>query len=68
MEASDVLFSEENDHVLRLLNCLDKYLDPHYGYTFPCYDETIAALEEFRERNKDEKIYEEVERLLRMWG
>ena len=64
----DMLFSEEKDHVLRLLNCLDKYLDPYYGYTFSCYDETIAALEELREKNKDEKILEEVERLLRMWG
>ena len=28
----DVLFDGEKEHILRLLNCLDKYLDPYYGY------------------------------------
>ena len=62
----DVLFCEENEHVMRMLNCLDKYLDPWFGKGFPRY-ETLGALSELVESTDDEAIKAEAERLLELW-
>lgn len=64
----DLLFSEENEHVMRLLNCLDKYLDPYFGYELPYYGEILDALRELLTQNQDGAIQEEAERLLELWG
>ena len=65
---NDLLFSEENEHVLRLLNCLDRYLDPSYGYELSCREEVFEALEELIRVNGNEKVQEKAGRLLKMWG
>ena len=64
----DLLFSEENEHVMRLLNCLDKYLDPYFGHELPYYGEILDALRELLTQNLDSAIREEAERLLELWG
>ena len=63
----DVMFCEEDVHVIRLLNCLDKYLDPYYGYTFPWREETIDALCELYQTTENEAVRNEAERLIDMW-
>jgi hypothetical protein len=64
----DIFESEENEHIYRLLNCLDKYLDPYYGYGFSCRDETIKALRKLINETNDINIKEEANRLVEMWG
>lgn len=64
----DVLFSEENEHVVRMLNCLDKYLDPNYGCELPCRKEVLDALGELLRVNNDKEIQEKAKRLLDKWG
>ncbi len=60
----DVLFSEETEHVYRLLLCLERYLAPGSRYTLPYRDEVIDALEELLTVNQNDKIREETECLL----
>lgn len=40
-----------------LLLCLDKYLDPYYGYNLPYFDDIILLLQQqlFIEKDKDVK-------------
>ncbi|MBO4351803.1 MAG: hypothetical protein J6A01_12790 [Proteobacteria bacterium] len=64
---TEMLFCEENVHVIRMLNCLDKYLDPYYGCKFTCRSETIDALEALCDSTSDKEIKEEAERLIEMW-
>lgn len=64
----DVLFSEENEHVLRLLNCLDRYLDPYFDHVLACHSEVLDALKELLLVNKDENIQKKTAKLLRLWG
>ena len=61
----EVLSSEENEHVLRMLNCLEKYLGPNSSYDLPCRDEVLGALEELLKYNKDEGIQEKAKQLLK---
>ena len=64
----DILFCEENVHVMRMLNCLDKYLDPYYfGHTFTWGRETVEALDELIDTTDDENIKSEAQRLADMW-
>ena len=63
---TELLFCEDKVHVIRMLNCLDKYLDPYYGCVFTCRAETIHALEELYESTNDKEIKEETERLIEM--
>ena len=63
----EVLWCEEKEHVMRMLNCLDKYMDPSYGYEFPCRNETIGALMELVDSTDDEDIKEEAQRLIDLW-
>ncbi len=60
----EVLECEEKDHIMRLLNCLDRYMDPGFGYEFSCKYETIGALQELIDSTDDEDIRQEAERLI----
>lgn len=64
----DVLFSEEKEHVLRLLNCLERYLDPDLGKDLPCADEIPDALRELVRYDPDPAVRERAEGLLERWG
>ena len=65
---NDILFSEENEHVLRLLNCLDRYLDPSYGYELSRREDVLEALNELIRVNKNEEVQEKTRVLLEKWG
>lgn len=54
---NDYLIHASDKEKRSLLFCLDKYLDPYYGYPLPFFDEAIAVLEEhlFMEHNKEVK-------------
>ena len=62
-----VLFCDDNEHVMRLLNCLDRYFDPYYGYEFPCHAEAVGALCELLDTTDDEDIKNEAEHLIETW-
>lgn len=61
------LFCEENEHVLRMLRCLDKYLDPGSGHVFPCRNETFELLRELIKYSDDDNVKEEAKRLIDKW-
>ena len=63
----DILFSEENEHVLRLLNCLDRYLDPSYGYELSCRKEVLEALDKLIRVNESEEVQEKAGKLLKKY-
>ena len=54
----DVLFSEEDEHVIRLLNCLEEYLDPNSGLEVSDHEEIIKALRKLLEVNSNIAIQE----------
>ncbi len=64
---TDFLFCDDNEHVMRMLNCLDRYLDPYFGYDFPCRAETLDALEELCRTSDDNDIIDEAQRLIELW-
>ena len=64
----EVLLCEEKEHVMRMLNCLDKYSDPCYSYDFPYRYETVGALMELADSTDDEDIKAKAERLIELWA
>ncbi len=60
----DVLFSEEDAHVIRLLNCLEEYLDPNSGLAVSDYEEIIEALRKLLEVNSNIAIQEKAWKIL----
>lgn len=61
----DVLMSEIDDHVMRLMNCLDKYLDPYFRYDLPYAKDIFALLHEIKEdHTRTEDIRNEAEHLI----
>lgn len=63
----DVLSCEENEHVLRMLRCLDYYSDPKNHCEFPCQWEVYEALVELEDSMTDETVKAETNRLLDKW-
>ncbi|MCR5369892.1 MAG: hypothetical protein K6E83_04220 [Clostridium sp.] len=65
----DEFFScEEEEHVLRMLRCLEKYLDPASGKAFPDRDKTLRGLQELRDSTNDDAIREAADKLLHLAG
>ena len=60
----DVLFSEEDAHVIRLLNCLEEYLNPDRGLTFSDREAIIEALNKLLEVNSNIAIQEKAWKIL----
>ena len=58
----DVLFSEEPEHVRRLLRCLDKHLGD-----LPCRAEVMESLKELANNAEDADIQDAAARLVRRW-
>lgn len=63
----DVLFCEDNEHVLRMLRCLDYYFDPENHCEFPYQREAYGALMELVESTTDETVKAEANRLVDKW-
>ncbi len=60
----DVLFSEEDEHVIRLLNCLEEYFDPDSGLTVSDQEAIIEALNKLLEVNSNTAIQEKAWKIL----
>ena len=60
----EVLLSEDDEHILRLLRCLERYLDPEGGLEYPDREKTLKRLQEFHSETQNAEIKAEVERLL----
>ena len=63
---AEVLFSEETEHIRRVLRCLEKYFLPGGSYRLDCREALIDVLKELRTVNQDPRIREEAETLLEM--
>ncbi|MBR2549915.1 MAG: hypothetical protein IKE92_07875 [Clostridiales bacterium] len=61
---TDILFSEKNEHVIRLLNCLEKHLDPANGPVLQCKNEVMEAFEELLKYNCDKDVQEKIKKLM----
>ncbi len=61
------LFCEEDDQVLRLLRCLDYYLDPRSGIELPT-DEIVRMLKDLIKIPTSEQCRKEAEELVEKWG
>ena len=62
----DVLESDEPVDVLRMLACLDRFLDPSEGLS--CRDRVIALLRQYLSFFADQDVRREAERLVEKWG
>ena len=60
----DVLFSEEDEHVIRLLNCLEEYLDPDSKLTVSDQEAIIEALNKLLDVNSNTAIQEKAWKIL----
>jgi hypothetical protein len=58
---------EEDEHVLRLLACLEYYMEPVGEYALPWRAEVIELLRKFRRYTDNEEIAAEIDRLLKKW-
>jgi hypothetical protein len=60
----EVLNSADVDEKRSILFCLDKYLDPYFGYNLPYFDEIIILLEKHLFENHDKEVKEDILQLL----
>ncbi|WP_240422005.1 hypothetical protein [Paenibacillus periandrae] len=60
----EILKSADIDEKRSILFCLDKYLDPYYGYNLPYFDEIIVLLEKHLFENHDKEVKEDILQLL----
>ena len=63
----DVLYCEEDEHIMRMLRCLDYYFDTQNNREFPCRWETYGALMELADSTTNEAIKDETNRLMDKW-
>ncbi len=52
----EILFSEENEHVIRLLNCLEYYLDPASALSLPDRERVPDVLRKLLEVNSEPDV------------
>ena len=64
----DALFSEDDEHIYRILICLNKYLNPDNDFKLDNRKEVLKTLRELINYNTSDKIQEEANKLLEMWG
>ena len=61
----DILFSEEDEHVMRMLSCLDKYRDPYFNYNLPYAQDIFVLLHKIKDDDtRAEEIREEAEHMI----
>lgn len=61
---SEVLKGTDTAEKRSLLFCLDKYLDPYYGYNLPFFDDIIILLQEQLFMTNSKEIKEDILQLL----
>ncbi|MBQ6109712.1 MAG: hypothetical protein IJK97_15980 [Thermoguttaceae bacterium] len=64
---NDVLFDEDEEHVLRLLRCLGEYLDPSRGHELPDREEVLRSLGKLAKEADDDGIRSEAQQLIGLW-
>lgn len=62
------LTEESTQEKLNLLFCMDKYLDPWFGYNLPHFDEIIFLLEQHLFLQENDEVKEEIIQLLCMYS
>lgn len=62
------LYSEEDEHVIRMLACLEYYMEPVGEYVFPWRTEVIELLRKHRPWTNNETVAAAMDRLLEKWG
>jgi hypothetical protein len=65
---SQVLNSKDDSEKRSLLFCLDRYLDPYYGYNLPYFDEIIRLLEKHLFVDHIKVVKEDILQLLRNYS
>ena len=60
----DILFSEEDEHVIRLLNCLEEYLDHDSGLTASDREAISETLRKLMEASNNTTIQEKAWKIL----
>ena len=63
-----LLYSEEHEHVYRLLLCLEDHLDPKNGFHFEHTKEVVVILKSLLQMDMDAPIKEEAQKLINLWG
>lgn len=63
-EIDSFLKSQNNAEKRSLLFCLDKYLDPYYGYNLPNHDEITLILEKHLFQSHIREVKEDILQLL----
>ncbi|MDF2546765.1 MAG: hypothetical protein K0R93_1663 [Anaerosolibacter sp.] len=61
---SEILNGTNTSDKRSLLLCLDKYLDPYYGYNLPYFDDIIFLLQKQLFLNDDTEVKEDILQLL----
>ena len=64
----DVLFCEENEHVYRMLLCLEHHLSPRSENGLDCYDEVIETIHELLQTDIEPDSREKARQIIGMWG
>jgi hypothetical protein len=62
---SEILNGTNVEKKRSLLLCLNKYLDPYYGYNLPHFDEIILLLQKQLFSNEPKEVKEDILQLLR---
>jgi len=62
---SEILRGTDTAEKRSLLFCLDKYLDPYYGYNLPFFDDIITLLQEQLFITDSNEVKEDILQLLR---
>ncbi len=65
---SEVLDSEDDAHVYRMLVCLEDWLDPSKGHELPDREEVIAAVRKVLRWNEAPEIRCKARELIDRWG
>lgn len=65
---AEVLFSDDAEHIVRLLACLERYFLPGTSHTLACREAVIDALTELMTVSGDERVRAEAASLLDMAG
>lgn len=67
-EISKVLKGNDNGEKRSLLLCLDRYLDPYYGYNLPFYNGLINLLQVVLFETDNQNVKEDILELLENYG
>lgn len=67
-QADENLYSEEDAHVLRMLRCIEKYLDPAAGREIKNREEIMHLIRDVIKLSDDERTLAKARELIEKWG